>query len=95
MVGEAATSLGDIDAVVSSAARPITPRPIEDIDVADLRGTFEAVVVEPFQLAQRVLPAMKRRRAGAFVFVTSAREKRPEPGYAVAASVRAETTGFA
>jgi len=26
---------------------------------------------------------MKRRRKGAFVFVTSARETRPEPGFAV------------
>lgn len=45
--GEAAASVGELDAVVSNAAYPITPRPIEDIDVADLRGTFEAVMVEP------------------------------------------------
>lgn len=93
--GEAAASMGELDAVVSNAAYPITPRPIEDIDVADLRGTFEAVMVEPFRLAQKVLPAMKRRRQGSFVFVTSAREKRPEPGFAVPTAVRAATTAFA
>jgi hypothetical protein len=41
------------------------------------------------------LPAMKRRRKGAFVFVTSARETRPEPGFAVPTTLRAATTAFA
>jgi NAD(P)-dependent dehydrogenase (short-subunit alcohol dehydrogenase family) len=92
---ETAERLGGLDALVSNAAYPITARPIEDIDIADFRATFEAVTLEPIRLVQRVLPDMKRRRRGSFVFVTSAREKRPEPGHAVPTSIRAATTAFA
>lgn len=95
LAAEAYQRLGDLDAVVFNDVYPLTPRPVEDIDVADLRATFEAVTVFPFLLAQSVLPAMKRRRAGSLVFVTSARERRPEPGYAVPTAARAATTAFA
>lgn len=92
---EAADLLGDLDAVVSNDVHPLTPAAIEDVDIADLRATLEAVTVVPFRLAQCVLPAMKRRRGGSLVFVTSARERRPEPGYAVPTAARAAATAFA
>ncbi|HRQ81550.1 MAG TPA: SDR family oxidoreductase, partial [Azospirillaceae bacterium] len=95
VAAEAFERLGDLDAVVFNDVYPLTPRPVEDIDVADLRATFEAVTVFPFLLAQSVLPAMKRRRTGSLVFVTSARERRPEPGYAVPTAARAATSAFA
>jgi 3-oxoacyl-[acyl-carrier protein] reductase len=38
---------------------------------------------------------MKQRHSGSFVFITSAREARPEPGFAVPTTVRAATTAFA
>src|SRR5262245_3686499 len=71
------------EAIVSNDVYPITRNDIEEIPLEDLRATFEAVVVTPVRLTQLFLPAMKARRSGAFVFVTSARETRPEPGYAV------------
>ena len=83
------------DAVVSNDVHPITKNGIEAIPLEDLRATFEAVVVFPVHLAQLVLPAMKGRGSGAFVFVTSAREARPEPGFAVPTALRAATTAFA
>lgn len=86
---------GLVDAIVSNDVYPITQAPIETIAVDDLRATFEAVLVFPFQLTQMLLPAMKARGAGCFVFVTSARPLRPEPGFAVPTSVRAGTTAFA
>src|SRR5208282_4047405 len=79
------------DAIVSNDVYPITRNDIEAIPADDLRATFEAVVMTPIRLTQLFLPAMKARRRGAFVFVTSARETRPEPGFAV----RAATTAFA
>lgn len=84
-----------VDAVVMNDVYPITPAPIGEISLDDLRSTFEAVVVFPVQLTQRLLPAMKARRNGSFVFVTSARPLRPEPGFAVPTSVRASATVFA
>ncbi|MCQ9155181.1 SDR family oxidoreductase [Acidomonas methanolica] len=83
------------DAIVLNDAYPITRNEIGMIPAEDFRRTFEAVVMAPIALAQLFLPAMKARRRGAFVFVTSARETRPEPGYAVPTSMRAATTAFA
>ncbi len=92
---EAVARWGVPDAIVSNDVHPITRNPVEAIPLDDLRATFEAVVVAPVRLAQLFLPAMKERRSGAFVFVTSARESRPEPGFAVPTTLRAATTAFA
>lgn len=88
-------SFGPLDGFVSNDVHPITKRPIEDIALDDLRATFESVLVFPFRLTQLLLPAMKRRRQGSIVFVTSARETRPEPGFAVPTTIRAGMTAFA
>lgn len=93
------TELGDraaeIDGIVSNDVYPITKNSIENIPLDDLRATFEAVLVFRFRLTQLFLPLMKSRRRGSIVFVTSARETRPEPGFAVPTAIRAGTTGFA
>jgi 3-oxoacyl-[acyl-carrier protein] reductase len=83
------------DAIVLNDIYPITRNDIETIPAHDFRETFEAVVMTPFRLVQLFLPAMKARRRGAIVFVTSARETRPEPGFAVPTTLRAATTAFA
>ncbi|KFG98150.1 hypothetical protein GQ56_0105735 [Burkholderia paludis] len=83
------------DAIVSNDAYPITQKAIETIPIDDFSATFEAVVLRPIRLTQLFLPSMKLRRRGSFVFVTSAREARPEPGYAVPTTLRAATTAFA
>jgi NAD(P)-dependent dehydrogenase (short-subunit alcohol dehydrogenase family) len=82
------------DAIVSNDVYPITRNEIEVIPVDDFRGTFEAVVIFPVRLTQLFLPEMKARRHGAYVFVTSARETRPEPGFAVPTTIRAATSAF-
>ena len=83
------------DAVVHNDVHPNAPRPIEEIPVEALRDSFEALLRFPFELTQRLLPAMKARRAGRFVFVTSARLRQPEPGFSLATTIRAATTAFA
>lgn len=86
---------GTVDALVSNDVYPITRHAIEDIPLDDLRATFEAVLVFPVRLAQLFLPLMRARGRGAFVFVTSARPRRPEPGFATPTAIRAGTTAFA
>ena len=93
--GEVIARFGLPDAIVSNDVYPITRNDIEAIPVDDFRATFEAVVLTPIRLTQLFLPAMKTRRRGAFVFVTSARETRPEAGFAVPTTLRAATTAFA
>jgi 3-oxoacyl-[acyl-carrier protein] reductase len=92
---ETLRDVGAVDAIVSNDVYPITRNAIEEIPLDDLRATFEAVLVFPFRLTQLFLPAMKARRDGAFVFVTSAREQRPEPGFAVPTAIRGGMTVFA
>jgi 3-oxoacyl-[acyl-carrier protein] reductase len=92
---EVALRFGLPDAIISNDVYPITRNDIEAIPLDDLRATFEAIVMVPIRLTQLFLPAMKARRHGAFVFVTSARETRPEPGFAVPTTLRAATTTFA
>lgn len=95
LVAELEERAYSVEAVVSNDVYPLTPKPIGEIDPADLRNTFEAVFMFPVQLAQSLLPGMKARGSGSFVFITSARPLRPEKGYAVPTSIRAGTTTFA
>ncbi len=83
------------DAIVSNDVYPITRNDIEAIPTEDLVATFQAIVMIPIRLTQVFLPAMKARGRGTFVFVTSARELRPERGFAVPTTLRAATTAFA
>ncbi|HEU4660828.1 MAG TPA: SDR family oxidoreductase [Pseudolabrys sp.] len=82
------------DGIVCNDAFPNHPKEIGCITDSEFIETFEAVVLAPIRIAQTFLPAMKNRRTGSFVFVTSARELRPEPGYAVPTTVRAAATTF-
>jgi 3-oxoacyl-[acyl-carrier protein] reductase len=95
LVTELGSIVGTLDAVVSNDVYPLTKALVEDVSLDDLRGTFEALLVFPFRLAQLLLPDMKSRRNGCFVFVTSARQLRPEPGFSVPTSIRAGTAAFA
>jgi NAD(P)-dependent dehydrogenase (short-subunit alcohol dehydrogenase family) len=94
IVSELTQEVGTVDAVVSNDAYPTTRALIEDVSLEDLRMTFESVRAFPFHLAQLLLPGMKSRGNGCFVFVTSARQLRPEPGFSVPTSIRAGTTAF-
>jgi NAD(P)-dependent dehydrogenase (short-subunit alcohol dehydrogenase family) len=84
-----------LDAVFSNDIFPNQPCPIEDVSIEMLRDSFEALMVFPFRLTQLLVPAMKQRKSGRFVFVTSARYLQPEPGFSLATSIRACTTAFA
>jgi len=92
---EVVSKWGCPDGIVLNEAYPITKHSIENIPLDDLRSTFGAIVERPFRLTQLFLPHMKQRKSGAFVFVTSARELKPEPGYAIPTMLRASTTAFA
>lgn len=84
-----------VEAVIHDDVHPNHPRPIGEIPLDELQASFDALLRFPFDLTQRLLPGMKARGGGRFVFVTSARHRQPEPGFAVATSIRAATTAFA
>lgn len=84
-----------IDTIIHNDVHPNTPQPIDEIPLATLQASFDALLLFPARLTQLLLPAMKAAGRGRFVFVTSARYLQPEPGFAVATSIRAATTAFA
>lgn len=85
----------ELEALVCNDVYPNTPRPIEAIDLDDLRRSFEALFVFPLRLTQALLPGLRARGGGSLVYITSARPLRPEHGFAVPTSIRAATTTFA
>jgi NAD(P)-dependent dehydrogenase (short-subunit alcohol dehydrogenase family) len=95
LVAELKENVGAVDGVISNDVYPLTKAVVEEVSLDDLRHTFEAVLVFPYHLAQLLLPGMKARGDGCFVFVTSARQLRPEPGFSVPTAIRAGTTAFA
>ncbi len=84
-----------VETVIHNDVYPNTPLPIEDIPLEMLQASFDALLLFPARLTQLLLPAMKTAGRGRFVFVTSARYLQPEPGFAVATSIRAAATAFA
>lgn len=86
---------GPLDGCIFNDVHPNTPQPIEAIALDTLQASLDALLLFPFRLSQCFLPGMKTRRCGAMVFITSARILQPEPGFALATTVRAATTAFA
>lgn len=95
LVQEMLSRNGLVDAVVSNNVHPICNGRIEDLSVTEYREAFEALTIYPIRLTQLLLPGMKERKQGSFVFITSARPERPEPGFSVPTTIRAATTTFA
>lgn len=81
--------------VVHNDVHPNHPLPIENIPLAHWQASLQDLLLFPIQLSQALLPAMREAGQGRFVFVTSARYRRPEAGFAVATTVRAASTQFA
>lgn len=65
-----AMSLGDVAAVVHSAAITAPARPIDLIDIAEWRRLIEVNLTGTFIVAQAAIPALRRSR-GAMVLVSS------------------------
>ncbi len=74
---------------------PNIPTPIEALKMETLEEAFQALMLFPIRLAQLVLPELKKQRSGHIAMITSARQLQPEPGYALATSIRAGASAFA
>jgi NAD(P)-dependent dehydrogenase (short-subunit alcohol dehydrogenase family) len=88
-------ALGPVSKYVFNDVHPNTPKEFEEIDIEELRAAHASLVEFPFRLCQLVLPQLKQEKEGSIVFVTSARQLKPEPGFTVATSVRAGATALA
>jgi NAD(P)-dependent dehydrogenase (short-subunit alcohol dehydrogenase family) len=54
-------------------------RPFEELTEENFTATLDALVLQPFRLAQAALPQLKERRSGAMIFITSAAAYRAGP----------------
>lgn len=94
-IGAELADLGLVTKYVFNDAHPNIPKPFEEIAIDELRAAHAALVEFPFRLCQLILPGLKQKKTGSMVFVTSARQLQPEPGFTVATSVRAGATALA
>ena len=85
---------GHIDALVSNDAYPALRAPLAEARLEDFRAALEAMAVQPLRLTQLVAPAMRKRKSGRIVFVSSAAPLRGIANYAPYASARAAANGL-
>lgn len=78
-VHEANRRLGPVDILVHAAGGP-APGNILEINVADWQQAFDVHVHAAFHLCRAALPAMRERRGGAIILVSSAAGIRGCPG---------------
>jgi citronellol/citronellal dehydrogenase len=77
LVAEVERRLGPIDVLVNNAAITYF-EPVAGFSERHFRLMFEVQVRAPFELAQLVLPAMRRRRQGWILNISSAVARHPE-----------------
>lgn len=79
MVEQANADYGGVDVLVNSAGYPLA-RPLEQVELTELRDLFETNVVATLHLAQAVLPAMRDRGFGRIVTIGSTGGRFTSPG---------------
>ncbi|SKA29331.1 SDR family oxidoreductase [Consotaella salsifontis] len=88
---------GRIDILVNNAGQALQAS-IENIDVDDFRDIFELNVLAPLVMMQKVIPTMRRQRAGSIVNVSSGIWFRPLPesgAYSATKAALSTLTGVA
>ncbi len=79
VVDEINSEHGGVDVLVNSAGYPL-PRPLEQVELDELRQLFETNVVATLHLSQAVLPGMRARRHGRIITIGSTGGRFTSPG---------------
>lgn len=79
LVEEINVEHGGVDVLVNSAGYPL-PRPLEQVELSELRQLFETNVVATLHLCQLVLPGMRTRGSGRIVTIGSTGGRFTSPG---------------
>jgi NAD(P)-dependent dehydrogenase (short-subunit alcohol dehydrogenase family) len=85
---------GRIDALINNDAYPALRAPLTEARMEDYRDALETMAVAPLRLVQLVAPAMRKRKFGRIVFVSSAAPLRGIANYAPYVSARAAANGL-
>ena len=87
------SACGEADILVTNNGGP-PPRPTAELDRAALLAAIEMNMLSAIELAQAVLPGMKRHGFGRVVNITSVAVATPISGLAASSAARAGLTGF-
>jgi NAD(P)-dependent dehydrogenase (short-subunit alcohol dehydrogenase family) len=79
LIDEINAEHGGVDVLVNSAGYPL-PRPLEQVELSELRHLFETNVVATLHLSQAVLPTMRARGYGRIVTIGSTGGRFTSPG---------------
>lgn len=88
LTAEVLARFGRIDALVSNDPYPAVRAPVEEADPEEFRRALEAMVVWPYTLIGKVAAAMKARKAGRILIVSSAAPLTGIPNYSMYAIAR-------
>lgn len=86
--------LGPIDIVVANATPDQPQRPIQDYDWAFCQSMLDFFVKSPYLLARRALPAMKRKKWGRFINITSEVFHRSVPNFSAYVAAKGGQIGW-
>jgi NAD(P)-dependent dehydrogenase (short-subunit alcohol dehydrogenase family) len=79
LIAEINAEHGGVDVLVNSAGYPL-PRPLEQVELSELRQLFETNVVATLHLSQAVLPTMRAQGYGRIVTIGSTGGRFTSPG---------------
>lgn len=79
LIDEINTEHNGVDVLVNSAGYPL-PRPLEQVELSELRHLFETNVVATLHLSQAVLPTMRAKGYGRIVTIGSTGGRFTSPG---------------
>ena len=94
LAAAAAEAMGGIDVLVANAGGPPSTT-FATTTEAQLRAALETNLLGSIRLAQACVPAMRTRRWGRVIFLTSMSAKQPLPGLLLSNTARAGLLGFA
>jgi NAD(P)-dependent dehydrogenase (short-subunit alcohol dehydrogenase family) len=86
---------GRIDVMVNNDAFPALKAAIDEIDLADLRRTMDALVIRGFHFAKEVSKHMKKAGQGKILFISSAAPKHGIPNYSMYVAARGGANALA
>lgn len=86
---------GPVDVLVNNDFAPANRAPIEEASLEDLSISLDALVTGPFMMTAAAVPAMKKRKRGKVLFLSSAAPLRGLPNYSIYCAARGGANALA